>query len=210
MKRWLLIPIIAACVLLAGCATPTVRSNVTVFQDWPADLQRQSFVFERTKEQDNNLEYRAYENLVRNELQRLGFVEASTTQSPKLKVTLNYGVSARDVRVVEPVIVDPFWYGGPPYYGPRWPGYYSPFYDPFWYRPPMTEYRDMSYTLFKRQMKVLLARPADSKKLYEVTVDSEGKDGSLAKIMPYMVRSAFMNFPGKNGEIRHIELKRQD
>jgi hypothetical protein len=209
MKRWLFIPIIAACALLAGCASPTIRSNVTVFQDWPSDVQHQPYVFERTREQDNNLEYRAYENLVRGELQRLGLMEASTAQTPKLKVTINYGISARDMRVVQPVVVDPLWYG-PPFYGPRWRGYYGPFYDPFWYAPPMVEYQDSSYTLFKRQLKVTISRAADAKKLYDVTVDSEGRNGSLAQVMPYMVRSAFMNFPGRNGETRHVELKMQD
>jgi hypothetical protein len=211
MKRWLLVPSIAVCALLAGCATPTIRSNVTVFQDWPADLQRQPFVFERSKEQDNNLEYRTYESLVRNELMRLGFMEATTTQSPRLKVSMRYGMNARDIRVVQPVVVDPLWYGPPPFfYGPRWRGYYGPYYDPFWYGPPMTEYRDISYTLYSRQLKVAISRTPDSRKLYDVTVESEGRNGALAEVMPYMVRSAFAEFPGKNGETRRVELKMQD
>jgi hypothetical protein len=74
----------------------------------------------------------------------------------------------------------------------------------------MVEYQDSSYTLFKRQLKVTISRAADAKKLYDVTVDSEGRNGSLAQVMPYMVRSAFMNFPGRNGETRHVELKMQD
>jgi hypothetical protein len=91
------------CLLLTGCAT-TIRSNVTAFHDWPADLHNKSFVFERTAAQENNLEHRAYENLVRNELLRLGFTEATDPKSVGLKVAMNYDIDIRDVRVVEPVM----------------------------------------------------------------------------------------------------------
>ena len=107
MKHWLIGLMVALSLLLAGCATPTVKSEVTTFHEWPAALQEKNYVFERTKEQDNNLEYRNYENMVRAELNRLGFKEASTNQAPKLKVTLDYSISLRDVREIYPVVVDP-------------------------------------------------------------------------------------------------------
>lgn len=210
MKRWMLVSLIALSTLFAGCASPTIRSNVTVFQDWPTDVQGQPFVFERSRDQNNDLEYLAYENLVRAELQRLGFAEATAAQSPALKVTMRYSIQGRDVRVVQPVIVDPFWYDAYPFYYPRWDGYYGPLYSPSWYGAPMTEYRDENYTLYKRQLRVILSRASDSKKLYDVTVDSEGRNGSLAAVMPYMVRSAFEGFPARNGETRRIELKMKD
>jgi hypothetical protein len=210
---------IAFVALLAACAAPTVKSDVTVFQDWPSDMQGAVYVFERTKEQNDDLEYRTYENLVRGEMQRLGFAEASPAQNPKLKVTISYGIAGRDVQVVEPVVVDPdpFWPGpfyGPRFYGPRYYGYYrgysrpfySPFYDPFWYGPPLVEYEESTYQVYDRRLKVSIWRMKGSKKLYDVTVDSQGKNPSLPDVMPYLVRSAFTGFPGKNGESRHIEL----
>lgn len=210
MTRWLTLFMAAASMVLAGCASPRISSEVTAFHEWPADLQGPTFTFERTKAQDESLEYRAYENLVRNELHRLGFVDATTSQPPKVKVTINYAISERDVRVVEPVVADPYWYG-PPYFGPRWRGYYgpywSPFYDPLWYGPPVTEYRDTSYQLFRRQLKIMMYRVADGKRIYDVTVNSEGRNGSLAAVMPYMVRSAFADFPGKSGVPHRVELE---
>jgi hypothetical protein len=216
MKRYLsLAAVIVFSALLAACASPTVKSDVTVFQDWPSDAQGAVYVFERTKEQNDDLEYRTYENLVRGELQRLGFIEASTSQTPKLKVTLSYGIAGRDVQVVEPVVVDPDPFSpgpfyGPRFYGPRYHGYYrpfhSPFYDPFWYGPPIIEYEESTYQVYDRRLKVSIWRMEDSRKLYDVTVDSQGSDKSLVDVMPYLVRSAFANFPGKNGESRHIEL----
>src|SRR3546814_1293424 len=48
-----------------------------------------------------------------------------------------------------------------------------------------------SYQVFKRQLNILITHAKDAKKLYEVTVESNGGNGSLAFAMPYMVRSAF-------------------
>jgi len=206
MKRGLPLFFLAAlALLLGGCAAPTIRSEVTAFHEWPAQLADKSFVFERTKAQDNDLEYRNYENLVRAELRRLGFADAAAAAKAALKVSLAYQVSDRDVRVVQPVVVNPGW--GAPYYGPRWPyRYYDPFYDPFWYSPPVVSYQESNYRLYRRQLQVGITRAADGKKLYDVTVASEGQTPSLAAVMPYMVRSAFAEFPGKSGVPRRVEL----
>lgn len=202
--------VVLLCALMAGCAT-TIQSEVTTFHDWPAELRNKSFIFERTPDQENNLEHRAYENLVRNELLRLRLTESPDRQSAGLKVAMRYSIDVRDVRVVQPVLVDP-WYGSP-FYGPRWPGYgyyspfYGPFYSPFWYAPPIVEHYETRYQLAKRQLNIVISRASDSKKLYDVTVTSEGTNTSLAAVMPYMVRSAFAEFPGESGVPRRIELK---
>jgi hypothetical protein len=207
MKHWLFAGIMAASgLLLAGCSTPpVVRSNVTTFHALPGTLQDKLYVFERTKDQDNNLEYRNYENLVRGQLNRLGFTEAPEGKKPALKASLDYNVSVRDMRVVYPVAVDPYWPGP---YGPRpyWRGYRRPYYDPFWYGPPIVEQREANYELYTRRLQVTLAQLADGKKIYETTVLSEGQNPSLAAVMPYMVRSAFTDFPGQSGVPRIVEM----
>lgn len=206
MRRWLWMTIVLSAILLSGCAS-VVRNDVVAFHDWPADLQDKSYMFERKTSQENNLEYQSYENLLRGELQRLGFIEAQNPRSANLKVALNYRIDARDVKVVQPVISDPYWpyYG---FYGPRWRGYYGPYYDPFWYPGPVvTGYRESQYQVFSRQLNVLITRAKDGKKLYDVTVDSDGGNGSLAFAMPYMVRSAFADFPGRNGVPHRVNIK---
>jgi len=209
MKSWLIaVVLVVTGALMAGCATPpSVRSQVTSFNEWPPEMQDKTYVFERTKEQNDSLEYRNYENLVRAELQRLGFTEASNAGSIKLKVSLDYGVSTRDVHVSEPVVLNNPYPYPPNWYGPAWRGYYGPFYDPFWYGPPVVDRREYNYQAFTRRLKVTLTQASDGKKIHETTVVSEGTNGSLAVVMPYMVRSAFMDFPGKNGVPRVIELK---
>lgn len=202
MKRWLLMGIALSTLLLSGCAS-VIRTDVLAFHEWPADLQNKSYVFERKAGQDNNLEEKSYENLVRTELTRLGFTEAATPAAANLKVALNYSIDSRDVRTVQPYVVDPYWYG--PYYGPGWR--YGRYYDPFWYPGPVTQYREVQYQLFQRQLNVLITNIKNGKKLYDVTVHSSGGNGSLAFAMPYMVRSAFSDFPGKNGVPRRIDLE---
>ena len=211
MKHWFKLSIVSLLVLLGGCAGTSIRSDVTVFHEWPAELREKVFVFERTREQDNNLEYRSYENLVRSELVRLGFSEASTAQAAKLKVTMAYNVKVRDLRVIEGTVADPFWYA-PPLYTHRWRGrgYYGPYYDPFWPVAPTTEYVESTYQVFSRNLKVGIAQVPTGKKLYDVTVNSEGTNGSLATVMPYLVRSAFSDFPGQSGVPRSITLNMQN
>ncbi len=131
-------------------------------------------------------------------------------QAAQLKVTLAYGIDGREVRVVESVLVDPGWYGPPfydPYFGRPWRrGLYGPFYDPFWFSPAVVVPREVNYELFTRHLNVTIARAADSRKLYEVTVRSEGRIGSLPAVMPTMIRAAFVEFPGPNGVPRQVDL----
>lgn len=210
MSGWCKAFVLSLVILLGGCAGNMVRSDVTVFQEWPADLRDKTFVFERTREQDNNLEYRSYENLVRAELIRLGFLEASVAKPTKLKLSFSYGIRGRDVRVIESVPAEPFWHGAP-VYGHRWRGrgYYGPYYDPFWPAMPAVEIVDSSYQVFSRQLKITIAQEPGAKKLFDVTVSSEGTNGVLAAVMPYLIRSAFLDFPGISGVPRRIELKMQ-
>lgn len=202
---------LAFLLVLSGCAS-TIQSQVTAFHEWPAEVRDKSFVFGENKEQDNQLEYRTYRNLVRNELLRLGFTENPLGRTPNLKVSFTYDLKSRDVRVMQSVAVDPFYaspFYGAPFYGSPWHryGYYGPFYDPFWYGPPRIEQYETQFVLYTRQLKVEIARISDAKKLYETTVISEGRNGSLAAVMPYMVHSAFADFPGKSGVPRIVQLK---
>lgn len=209
MKRWLYSFIAAASLLLSGCAS-VVESNVTAFHAWPADAGK-SYVFAPAKEQENNLEYGSYAQLIRQQLQALGFTEAAERKSAQLTVSFRYGMNTEQVVVTRPAY-DPFFYGPPPgwgrfgphpgFYGPYGP--YGPFYDPFWYGGPM---QTTSYPVFLRRLEIGIANAGDGKQLYDVVVDSDGNRGALAAVMPYMVRAAFADFPGPSGVTRHVTIK---
>lgn len=210
MKHWITLLLAGVSLALAGCAT-TIRSEVTAFQEWPADAAGESFAFAPTAAQENDLEYRRYQGLVREQLLRLGLTDAGETRKPQLKVTLDYGIEGRTVRVTEPVMLDPGWYGPPPFYDPYFGrpwhyGFPGPFYDPFWFPPPVVVPREVEYELFTRRLHIGIARAADGRMLYQVTVKSEGRIGSLTTVMPVLIRAAFADFPGPNGTTRQIDL----
>ncbi|KAF3999974.1 DUF4136 domain-containing protein [Glaciimonas immobilis] len=206
MKRYLALCIAALCLLLSGCAS-VIRSDVIAFNEWPANLPDKSFSFIHTAEQENDLEYRSYEAQVSHALQQLGFTQ-SVNAKATLNVTLSYGVRARDVHTIEPVEIDPGIYGSPFYAsGLGYRGFYGPLNGPFWYAPPIVVQREFNYLVFTRHMNVRIARTGDGKKLYDVTVVSEGRISSLPMVMPYLIQSAFSDFPGKSGVPRQVKLK---
>ncbi len=68
-----------------------------------------SYVFEVPSPQDDTLEWRSYQNLVRGELARLGFREAATAPRPALTVSMRFTTTEVPVRVVEP-LMSPYFY----------------------------------------------------------------------------------------------------
>jgi hypothetical protein len=204
MTRWLrcIVAVVALGSLLTGCAT-TIQSDVIAFHDWPNDMPDRTFAFKRTPEQEASLSYRSYEHMVRNELSRLGYIpDVEERGRAALTVALDYEVRTAQVIVTEPY--DPFWYG--PGFHPGWGwrhGGAYPYYDPFW-GPPM---RQTSYPLYSRRLHITITHTSDKKALYEVEVVSEGYNADLPAAMPYMVRSAFQDFPGRSGVAHSVRLK---
>lgn len=220
-KNCLMLLFVAAVMSLAGCAS-TMRADVTTFHAWPADVPDTSYVFERTKAQDDSLEYRNVENLVRGAVRNLGFNEAEAGKKPSLKILIDFDQHIADVRTIQPVAIDPYFSGSAFYgngfygYGPYRHGFYgSRFgygfpgfgYDPYFYGPPAVVYQDVTYQVARRQLHVLIRRYIDGKAVYDVKVNSQGQNLSLVTVMPYLVRSAFADFPGKSGVTRTVDMK---
>jgi len=214
MKRYVMTACAALTLLLGGCAT-TIRSDVTTFHEWPADVPNKTYVFEAPPAQDDTLELRSYQNLVRGELNRLGFRDAGADATPALKVSMRFTTTDVPVRVFEPV---PMFYtsarfgyypyrGG--YWGGRsryWGGWHSPFYDPFWSGAPA--YQETVSHRYKRELRVAIQSVA-GKRLFDVTVHNISREMSTPVLMPALVQSAFAGFPGVSGVARRVELKRE-
>ncbi len=220
MKRLLLAAGAAVTLLLGGCAT-TIRSDVTTFHQWPADLAEKSYVFEAPPAQDDTLELRSYQNLVRGELAKLGFRDAGPSEKPALKVTMSFTTTDVPLRLLVPSYMSPFAMSprytlmSPyAYYRPYWRArrywagsFYSPFYDPFWDDVPA--YREVIRHVYKREVRVAIKSAADGKPLFDVTVHNDSAIRSTPELMPALVQSAFQGFPGVSGVARRVELKRE-
>lgn len=197
----------AAVMLLSGCAT-TIRSDVTAFNAWPADIQDKSYAFEAPQGADDTLEYRSYQVLVSNELGKLGFHQVADRQQPKLLIGMKFSTIDHPVRVLE--AEDPFMgpYWGPGYgrYGwgySRW-GYRPFFYDPYRYGPMYVEERVKHE--YQRQLRVTI-NSIDGRKLYDVTVQNTSRVQATPHVMPALVQSAFAGFPGRSGQPYRIDIK---
>jgi hypothetical protein len=210
----------AGSLLLGGCAT-TIRSDVTVFHQWPAQLQDKTYVFGTTAPSEDTLEYRSYQGLVANELNRLGFAQAGSPEAAKLRVDMAFSTIDRPTRVLQ--AVDPFWATGGPYWGGMyggWPyrgGFYGsryryryygfrPYYDPWMFGP--SEYREVIRHNYERKLNVSIADNT-GKKLYDVTVQNTSNRQSTPAVMPLLVQSAFTGFPGENGKAKQVDLELQ-
>jgi hypothetical protein len=215
MKALASILIAAASLLLSGCAT-TLRSNVTVFHQWPADLSEKTYVFETPPPAEDTLEHRNYLGLVSNELAKLGFQPAANPADAKLKVGMRFSTVDHPTRVLQasdPFLMSPYygpWGYGRFGYGPYrryYGGFYGRgFYDP-WYWGPM-EYREVIQHNYERQLYVTINSLA-GKKLFEVTVNNTSRKQSTPAVMPALVQSAFTGFPGESGKAKRVDLEIQ-
>jgi hypothetical protein len=211
MKRVLIAAAASLTLLLGGCAT-TVRSDVTTFNQWPAQMADKSYAFEAPAPQEDTLELRSYQELVRGQLARLGFHDSGASK-PAMIVSMHFmttDVPVRVIQAVDPWFYSPMgarfgWAGGR---GHRyWGGWYSPFYDPLWGGRYAIEERIVHQ--YQRQLNVAIRSTEDGKRLFDVTVRNNSRQLSTPAIMPAMVQSAFTDFPGPNGAARTVELKQQ-
>ncbi|HEY5801640.1 MAG TPA: DUF4136 domain-containing protein [Burkholderiaceae bacterium] len=207
MKRYTAYLFAAAALLLSGCAT-TIRSDVLSQSAWPADLADKSFVF--TQPQTDSIVYRASENLVRAQLHRIGLTDASGSAA-KLHVSMDLAEAARDVRVITPVVIDPFWPG----YG--WHGPYRMGWRRGWwpYHPGYGAWGAMGYqesvsTVFQRRLHVTITQAGTDKVLYDVRVENTSRAADPMRVLPAMIVSGFEGFPGQSGVIRRVDVELKD
>ena len=198
----------ALALLLGGCAT-TYRSDVTTFHQWPAQMADKSYVFEVPPQQDDTLEWRSYQELVRGELARLGFRDANGA-TPALTVSMRFTTTDIPVRVLEPVM-SPFYspmvhpmgrFGYRGFHRRYWGGWYSPLYDPFW----SPAYQVSVEHQYRRELQVSIKQASDARRLFDVTVHNTSRELSTPQVMPALVRSAFADFPGPSGAARRVEV----
>lgn len=195
--------------LLTGCAS-TVTTDVTAFRQpgWQNDAPR-TYSFERSAEQAAQLDRQTYEQWLAAALAGVGFEQVPARQARYL-VSMDYDSAPGLVRVAETVYPDP-WYGPwGPYWGPYWgPGYYRPWgpWGPWGpgYWPPQTVVRDVPVTF--SSLRVYFKDVASGKRVWQVTAQNQAENASLPAMMPYLIRSAFTDFPSDSGRPRRVTLE---
>lgn len=204
-RGWLGGVALLGAMLLTGCAS-TVTSEVTAFREpaWKNEAPR-TYAFERAKGEAAPLEQQTYEQWLAAALAGVGFEQVPGKEARYL-VSMHYDAVPGIVRVAETVYPDP-WYGPwGPYWGPY--GYYRPWGPWGWgpgYWPPQTVVRDVPVTA--SSLRVFFKEASTGRRVYQVTAYNQTEGGSLAAVMPYLIRSAFVDFPAESGRPRRVTLE---
>lgn len=202
-----LFSLITACVLFcSGCAS-TITSQVTAFHEWPNDLKEKSFTIEAMPGQENDPEYKLYASMLREKLKSLGFTAGKDLNSSDLKVVMEY-----DTLLSEMQLPLPFWAAR---YDPFWQIHYSRFYRrpgvfyPYYFGRLNNFYAMPDFNLtryFLHQLAISIAHQKSGKTLANIKVSTEQISPRISKQMPYLIDSAFKEFPGENGRTYEINL----
>ena len=206
MKKILFSLITAGVLLCSGCAS-TITSQVTTFHEWPNDLKEKSFTIEAMPGQENDPEYKLYASMLREKLQRLGFTTDKELISSDLKVIMEYDTLVSEMQL--PMAFwgaryDPFWQIHYSRFSRR-SGFYSPYYfgrlNSFYVMPDFNITR-----YFLHQLAISIADRKSGKTLANIKVSTEQISPRISKQMPYLLESAFKEFPGENGSTTEIKL----
>lgn len=188
-------------VLAAGCASPPMmRSDVVRFHAWQA-AEPLSFALRAPEPLTGSLEQRSYQQLVRDRLIALGFVEVDAS-SARYQVAMEIRVAPEPRRVTE------YWPAAAPWpwIGPRFG--YPLRYDPWWGMPPVPIARDT--TVFRHELRVDLfdvrIEPSPGRKVWESRAAAYASSESTVRLMPGLVAAAFAGFPGESGATQRVEV----
>ncbi|MBL8645125.1 MAG: DUF4136 domain-containing protein [Rhodospirillaceae bacterium] len=208
MKLRLIAAAAVAAVSLTACVSPRyVTSDVTRFHTLPASPSGQTFAITALdREQEQSLEYRQYADLLNAKLTAMG-LKQSTTGPAKADyvVTLKYTVDGPtpDVRSRTSGVSVGIGYG---YYGRHNPWAFGGAYDPFYDNYTNTEQvytRRVELNIYKGDT---YTSPSPTR-VFEGRALSEGLNGQLSPVMPYILDALFTDFPGSSGSTKTVRVE---
>ena len=213
--------IVAIALLLgvAACTTP-FEARVNRFQALPAPQGQTYAIQARDPAKAGGLEFATYAGLVRQRMNTVGFVEASSPAAASLVVNLDYAVSQPRERIeTRPGFgYGGFGYGGYGGFGGYGRGYrgfgyggfggfgyggfgYGGFYDPFFSSPEV-----YSVTQFNSYVALRINRVADNSSVFEGRAETVSRTNDLTRLVPPLVDALFTGFPGNSGETVRVRL----
>lgn len=189
--------LIGAClgisVLLTGCAS-NFSATVTQFQAWPANTLDATYRVVPKGQEVNNLEFQTVADMLSVSLGEIGLVPATNPSNARFNVYADYGSSVSQTMV-------------PTYPGPYMDGWGMGSYYGMWGGPMFAPSVEMPVQVYKNRLTVTINDMQDnSREVYRSTVSSVSNNENLIQAMPYLVRAAFDNFPGNNGQVREVTI----
>ena len=204
--------VLAAALLLTGCAPVgmSVHTQYTPFHSISGTLQGKSFTVVPNKEQEGSLEFITYASYVKVELLKKGLQESPVSESDYV-VFMNYTIdNGKTVTFDYPVFGQTGTSGSFTTGSVNSSGGFS----------AMTTTTPTfgvvgtsqgSSEVFTRVLKLEMAVKTDFtngkiNKVYECKAISQGSSNQLAEIVPIMVHSVFVDFPGESGIAKRVVL----
>lgn len=192
--------------LLTGCASTEV-SQVSIFHEWPSNLQNKSYVVDRNADQENNPEFKVYEEMLRQRLLVNGFNEAPADQA-NLKINMRYASALSSILLSPAAQME--------LYDPFWQLHFSQrglirgrMGSPFFYGYPLNQNllsNPYLQKVYLHQLQITIAELKTGKVLANLKASTEQFEPQITQHLPYLLESAFQHFPGKSGATYEVIL----
>jgi hypothetical protein len=206
----------AALALFVFSCRQTIHSQVSAFNQLSRPHREATYAVMPLKDQRGNREFAAYEQRVRAHLEANGFVPESLDRAEFVVAMAYANDDGSDALSSYPII------GQTGSSSSRMSGTMQAYRSTTAYSATSVRARDVSdidaldsadSSDLPRVLRLDIVR-RDSigfgriEKVYEGEVISTGSDDTLAEIVPVMIEALFQEFPGTDGEIRHVASKR--
>ena len=189
--------------LLAGCAAPRIENDVTTFHDEIMPAGESIRVMPADPANVNSLEFQTYANRISEELRKAGYTPVSEPDVvTDLIAEVDYSVAAGASEISRggtgaSVGVG---YGFGRWYNPWHIGVSLPI---FRSRPRVSE-----IPIYHRSLELNIVEAEDAQqRLFEGRVVSDGSEGALNVVMPYLITAMFTDFPGESGTTKVVEIE---
>ncbi|MCB2107646.1 MAG: DUF4136 domain-containing protein [Rhodobacteraceae bacterium] len=189
---------------LSACVGPRyVTSDVTRFHTLPASPSGQTFaIVAADKDQEQSLAFRQYADLLNANLTQVGLRQFSgEAGKPDYVVTLTYNVEGPSPDVRTRNFSVSMGYG---YWGRHWG--LNGAYDPWGSSYSNTQ------QVYTRRVNLDIYKGAtwgtsNPEKVFEGRALSEGLNGQVEPVMPYIIDAFFKDFPGSSGSTRTVRVE---
>lgn len=214
LARARIFPVLLSAVLLSACASPLV-TQVTNFNQWPADAAGSSFSFIKPPARPGvaagELEQATYERHAQAELEKQGLRQAGAGERARLLVELSTVSQLLQRSYVQPVYEENL-----VFYPPRrnaagqyFPGFWAPSrFGPTYVGDRIVPYTVQFSELTLRLLDTRSGPPGQPRPVFDARAVYEG-GAALPTIAPYLVRAVMDGFPGQNGQVRKVEFDRE-
>lgn len=193
--------------LLSGCAS-VITTQVSSFQQWPADAAGSRFSLLAPSDASRSLEQASYAAQVAAELEKQRLRQAAPGQQARFLVDVNVSRDTENRASLRPVYQDRYVFhpGWRDAAGRVYPGFWGP--DPFGPRYVGDQQIVQTVSLSRLRLRVLDAQadPKTPRTVYEAQAIHEG-DAPLPSVVPWLVRAVFDDFPAANGSVRVVRFK---